>query len=519
VAADIGDLPRSRESGDRPNILFIITDDQERRQFNFLTEGRDANGKPRNLTPNLDQLAARGVGFANQYVTSPVCTPSRFTCLTGMYASRANDFRKVIAKGEQVGITWNSHVDPRTPNLARILQDAGYFTGGVGKNHFIQDESRSGFKVPYDRSAREPEVAAILRKKQAAQIEAYKNCGFDFAASIFQGNLGHGHNTQDTSYHNMDWITQGAMNFFDSWSETEKPFFLWFATTLDHGPGPNKRKYTSDPLSTPAGFLESPLTVQPPRDSLPRRVKQAGLDPDSTACDILWLDDALGALLERLRECGQLENTIIFYFNDHGVEQGKGSLYEGGIRSVSLVSGSSKYIKQPGRVSDVAISNVDFVPTILDLCNVKPPQDYKSDGRSFVSALQGDESPVHDYLYFEIGATRAILQDGWKYLAFRISESAQNMSQALRAKRNPKNPDAPFTHLGDRPGGRGSERPAIAFYPNYYDTDQLYHVAEDPTERNNLIDDPDQQERLVELRGLLKNALSKVPGPFAEFKP
>ena len=59
----------------RPNILFIISDDQGRLEFNFLPEGRDEQGNPRNLSPNIDRLAGEGVVLLNQYVTSPVCTP------------------------------------------------------------------------------------------------------------------------------------------------------------------------------------------------------------------------------------------------------------------------------------------------------------------------------------------------------------------------------------------------------------------------------------------------------------
>ena len=124
--------------GTRPNVLFIISDDQERREFNFLPEGRDEAGKPRNLSPNLDRLAREGVVLLNQYVTSPVCTPSRFSVLTGTYASRSSNFERTVKNNGQVNITWNCHIDPETPNLARTLQQAGYFTGAVGKNHVIE---------------------------------------------------------------------------------------------------------------------------------------------------------------------------------------------------------------------------------------------------------------------------------------------------------------------------------------------------------------------------------------------
>ena len=79
------------------------------------------------------------------------------------------------------------------------------------------------------------------------------------------------------------------------------------------------------------------------------------------------------------------------------------------------------------------------------------------------------------------------------------------------------NPPKPYTHLADRPGGRGSEGPAKNFYPNYYDTDQLYDIRSDPLERNNRIADPLQKPRVELMKALLKKNLANVPGPFAEF--
>jgi arylsulfatase A-like enzyme len=333
-------------------------------------------------------------------------------------------------------------------------------------------------------------------------VAAFKACGFDFAASLYHGNLP-GHTCKALEFHNMDWITSGALSFLDEWKDTDKQFFLYMATTLNHGPGPRYRKYTGDPLATPAGFLDRPLDVQPARDTIPQRVREAGLAGQPTACDVLWLDDAIGAVLERLKALGALDNTIVFFFDDHGVERGKGSLYQGGVMSVSFVW-SPKYI-QVGRQSTVSISNIDFAPTIMELCSVPKEERHSVDGRSFASALQGSDKEVHDYLFFEIGATRAVLKDGWKYLAFRLPESL------------PANPPKPYTHLADRPGGRGSEGPAKDFYPNYYDNDQLYNTTTDPLERNNLYNDPSQEMRVRQMRQLLRGAVSAVPGSFAEF--
>ena len=487
----------------RPNVLFIISDDQERREFNFLAEGRDDEGNPRNLSPNLDRLAAQGVVFPNQYVTSPVCTPSRFTVLTGSYASRSSSFDKTNQSSGQVNITWNCHVDSETPNLARTLQQAGYFTGAVGKNHVIEVKGAGRNEGPADDAdPRDPHVAAYYAGKQKKLVNAFTACGFDFAASLYHGNLP-GHTCKALEFHNMDWITSGALSFLDEWKETQKPFFLYMATTLNHGPGPRYKKYTGNPLATPAGLLDQPLDVQPARETIPQRVREAGLDDQPTACDVLWLDDGIGAVLDRLKSLGALDNTIVFFFDDHGVESGKGSLYEGGTKSVSFVW-SPKYVRG-GRQSKVNISNIDFAPTIMELGGVPKKSRHQVDGTSFVSVLQGSDEETHDHLFFEIGATRALLKDGWKYLAFRLPETL------------PANPPLPYTHLADRPGGRGSEGPAKGFYPNYYDKDQLYNITTDPLERNNLFAEQSHQMRVSEMQQLLRKTVSTVPGSFAEF--
>jgi arylsulfatase A-like enzyme len=487
----------------RPNVLFIITDDQERKEFNFLPEGRDEHGKARNLSPHLDRLASEGVVFPNQYVTSSVCTPSRFTVLTGTYASRSASFDKTVRRNGQVNITWNCHIDGQTPNLAGTLNKAGYFTGAVGKNHVIEVKGAGRSDGPADDAdPNDPAAAAYYANKQRKLVEAFQACGFDFAASLYHGNLP-GHTCKALEFHNMDWITSGALSFLDEWKDTGKPFFLYVATTLNHGPGPRYKKYTGNPLATPAGLLDTPLAVQPARDTIPRRVAEAGLAGQQTACDVLWLDDGIGAVLDKLKTLDALDNTIVFLFDDHGVEQGKGSLYEGGIKSVSLVW-SPKHVPG-GRQSKVNISNIDFAPTIMELCAVPKAAQHPVDGKSFASVLQGRNDEVHDHLFFEIGATRAVLKDGWKYLAFRLPDSL------------PAKPPQPYTHLADRPGGRGSEGPAKDFYPNYYDRDQLYNVTADPLERNNRFGDKAQQARVGEMQRLLREAVATVPGSFAEF--
>ena len=133
----------------------------------------------------------------------------------------------------------------------------------------------------------------------------------------------------------------------------------------------------------------------------------------------------------------------------------------------------------PGIVAKIGPCNelvdlTDVLPTLAELAGVQFPASYAVDGKSFASVLRGSDNKIHDYLFFEIGATRAVLKDGWKYLAFRLPETL------------PANPPLPYTHLADRPGGRGSEGPAKEFYPNYYDRDQLYNLTADTRTKQSL---------------------------------
>ncbi len=488
----------------RPNIIFIVTDDQHRNQFNFLTEGRDEHGMPLNLTPNIDRLAAEGVIFDRCYISTSVCTPSRYSILTGTYASRARNenFLRDAAQYNQTNVHWNVDLIPDMYNIASVMKDNGYFTGGVGKNHVIFGENV--YKVPRNADPRDPDVARELQANQDAQIEAYKKNGFDFASSIYKGNL-------PSSYplaledHNMDWIVKGALEFLERSDGQDKPFFLYFATTLEHGPDAPGTKFRGDPLVTPVGFLKEPLQVMPSRESIQERIDEAGLEQD--AADVLWLDDGIGALIKELEKRGKLQNTIIFFIDDHGVERGKGSLYEGGVRSVGFAWGPS--FIATGIRSEQLVSNIDLVPTVLDLCNITAPEDYHMDGVSLLPILQGIDKPVHRSLFFEIGATRAVLMDEWKYLVFRTPQDKLPLLQNKGKK---------ASHINDRPGGRGSEQPAIDNYPHYFDPDQLYHIAEDPDEQNNLFGEMENRRRVKKLKKELIKYLKILPGDFGELK-
>jgi arylsulfatase A-like enzyme len=510
------------EAAARPNIVFFIADDMQRYMFNCLGEGQEPY-----LTPNLDRLAAQGTVMMEQYVSAPVCTPSRFTCLTGRYASRSEN-RAIAATIERDGqsvVGWNTMIMPGQIILPTLLQQAGYKTGMVGKNHAIEAPGRE--KVGYREDPTDPAVGARLRADQHLLCKSIKHCGFDYAAAIYHNNPD-GNGPRDLAVHNLDWITQAGIDFIDQ--SKDQPFFLYFAVTVPHGPGQSERSWNANPRATAAGFLDEPLTILPSRHTIPKRLRQAGLPVDDQRANMLWLDDSLGALLDRLRHHELEDNTLVFFFNDHG-QGAKGTLYQGGVNNPSIVWRQGGF--PCGSVCNVRVSNVDFAPTILDVASASWTEEL-FDGTSFRPALEGRGAPIHESLYFEMGYTRAVLKGNWKYLALRYPARANAMSLAERervlkrfnAKQEEHDkriittdPTSPFSHISLIPGGGGAEAASTGKRPGYYDADQLYDLSGDPGEQVNLASDPRYAQVLEEMKAELRRYLDDLPGGFAELKP
>jgi len=501
-------------AAEQPNILFIITDDMYPYQMNFMPQGRGSN-----YTPNLDRLASEGTIMRNQHVSSPVCTPSRYSVLTGRYASRSQA-PAFLNTTEQIGqslIQWNSYIEPtKEKTIAHHLTDAGYRTGFVGKDHVIYTPGRQ----PLSRSSNveDLEIQKIMEENRVASETAIHRAGFEYVDRIFPNNPDY-NGSMTLSVHNQDWITEGALNFLDE--KDDRPFFLYFATTIPHIPVDDHRSWDADRRATPNGWLENAPDVQPDSDSIARRAREHDVEGKET---IIWLDDAIGALLDKLDATGELDNTIIFFFNDHG-QSAKGSLYQGGAYDPSIVWRNEPW--PAGNESSALVSNIDFTPTILELAGAPKPD--QLDGISFLPILENQADSVRDSLFFEIGYTRAVLKDNYKYLAIRYPDNIENLSlegrQAnldrmnnnLTERGRPLNnldPMAPFGHMTPIPGGQDAEQGAINSHPNYNDPDQLYDLNTDPDEQVNVINEENMSAKLDELKALMQSYLDKLPGVF-----
>jgi len=502
----------------QPNIIFFIADDMYPEMFNCLPQGA---GK--NLTPNLDRLAAEGALMTNQYVVSPVCTPSRFNCLTGKYASRANNrefLNKTRHEEGQTVIQWNSFITQEDTILPHHLKALGYTTGMVGKNHVI--EARGLYQFPdYQADPYEPGIKQKLEENYKKVQEAILASGFDYAGGLYHNNpnfIG----LAKLAVQNLDWTTEAGLDFIDQ--NKNKPFFLYFATTVPHGPTRANRSWNADPRITARGILGEAPKGMKPRNTLPLRLKEAGLDGTNRE-NILWLDDALGTLIDKLEEHGILDNTIIFFFNDHG-QQAKGTLYQGGLVNPSIIWRSGGF--PCGAICTTPVSNVDFAPTILELAGAENLPG-GMDGISFRGALDGGQTETRESLFFELGYARAVIKGKFKYYAVRYPEYALNWTQEERAAelerynkgrefRNMtvvnRDPEKPFSHLEVVPGGGQAEHGSYGRLPGYFDGDQLYNLESDPGESNNLAKDPEYQLILEEMQSVLKGYTEKLPGKF-----
>lgn len=503
---------------EKPNVIFFIADDMLPKHFNCLPQGE---GK--NLTPNIDRLWKEGVVMTEQHVASPICTPSRYNVLTGNYASRARNawFESITKEQGQTVVEFNTHILKDDVTLQRLLKQGGYATGMVGKNHVVEAHGLKKFP-DFDADIRAPENVSKLKANHDHVCQAMRETGFDFADRVYHNNpdfLGlHG-----VAVQNMDWITEGGLEFIDQ--NKDKPFFLYFATTVPHGPTQAERSWNADPRISAIGYLDEAPQVQPARETIPKRLQAAGFEVNDDTANMLWLDDAVGALLAKLEAVGQLDNTVFFFFSDHG-QRSKGTVYQGGVHDPSIVWKKGGF--PVGSECDALAHIVDFAPTILDVAGVDRSA-VEFDGESFWPYLNGEQQEPGRVLYFELGYARGIRKGNWKYMAIRYPKHIEEMTpeerekvlQEWNAERRRKHlrivtEDAtkPFSHLTPIPGGGDAERASTGSYPGYFDRDQLYDLSRDPREQKNLAGDPEYKEKLEEMRREMRTVLGTLPGEF-----
>jgi len=517
-----------------------MTDDQssivparEDSEFNFSDgNGRGIQSHPFGFngdngvhTPIIDGLAKNGMIFSKAYVSSSVCSPSRYTTLTGRYAGRCEgkSFIKKFPQGMMTRVENNTELEENRENLPRFLQKAGYRTGFVGKSHVIDHHVLNGRKnwaefglKEYDVSAdpKEPEVTEAMEYNHQVWANRIKQFGFDYANGIYSANLRELYN-DSLDIHNVDWKNKAALDFIDK--AGDEPFFLYYSEMVPHGPAPwisKNGKYIygldSNPHFTGKGYVEEDFDNMPDRDKIKQEVIDAGKNPDHAW--LTWFDHAVGSVIDKLKEKGILENTLIVITSDHGnYNFGKSTIYEGGIK-VPLMMYWPAGIKA-GSTYDELVQNIDFTPTFLDLAGIDLKSIDELDGVSLKQTLNGNSNPVHDYLFFELGFARGVMTKDWKYITVRYNEETEKMVENghVWTGWNKHTHTQPYyirnSHLGYH---------AALLNEHYFERNQLFNLNIDPKEDNNIADE--NHKKVKEMKKLLVKSLKSFPDrPYGEF--
>jgi arylsulfatase A-like enzyme len=423
IFATVGHID-ARAAGERPNILFIMSDDHA---FQAIS----AYGSNRNTTPHIDRIAAEGIRFDRCYVTNSICGPSRATILTGKYSHKNGFYDN------------HSRFDGSQTTLPKLLQRAGYQTAIIGKWHLVTDPT--GFDH-WD----------IL----PGQGKYYRP---DFITA--QGTTAvPGYVTDITTRKALDWLREKR--------DPSKPFFLMVQhkaphrrwepavdklTMLKHGAIPEPTTLLDDysHRGTAAKHAEMRIAQMIPTvdlklwksDDRDRKWLYGHMTPDERSAwekhvdprlselqaanpqgddrtrwfyqlymqDYLGcvasVDDSVGALLDYFDEQGLADNTIVVYTSDQGFYLGehgwfdKRFMYEESLRTPLVVRWPG--VIEPGRVEERIVSNVDFAQTFLEAAGADAPVDMQ--GRSFVPHLRGDspdEWRSSFYYHYYEGAER-----------------------------------------------------------------------------------------------------------------
>ncbi len=474
----------------KPNIVVLYIDDLDFEELGY------CGGEV--YTPFIDSLAAQSLQLSNFYIAAPVSTPSRYSSLTGRYASNSSSFVGQD-KCDPAYVRWNADiVKGKDKTIASYLRDAAYRSGFVGKWHNGQPMAEENLLAINMETPNLTEVMATNYEAQRSHV--HQNSDFDYAESIYANNLHAVGLPKEMQQHNMEWVTKGALDFLNTCNDSE-PFFLWFSTTVPHTPN-SIASLEGDARITAAGLMDAPIEgVQPSRESVLERTRARGIADEHAG--MLWLDDGIRAVFNRLEQMGVLDNTLIIFASDNGESQGKMTCYQAAAHLPAFVYWKGKITPA---VSDELTTNLDFLPTFMELSGLNSAE-CNFDGESWVDMIFNGAELEREALCTEVVYQRAVITKEWKYIATRFPV---DVAKDVTAE-NRKDYSIEGMVAGDRYHNED-------FYPAYYDDDQLYNIVEDYDEQHNLYNNEQYAEQVAKMRGLMQEFIGSLPYDFGEYK-
>ncbi len=443
----------------RPNIIFILVDD-------LRWDELGCAGHPFIKTPNIDRIAREGARFRNAFVTTPLCSPSRASFLTGQYAHthRITD---------NVDRSAASH---RLVTFPRLLRETGYETAFIGKWHMGNDDTpRPGF----DRWVSFKGQGTYLNPDINEDGKAIRATGYI-----------------------TDLLNAYALDFIRR--PRNKPFLLYMAHKALH-PEVVQNNDGSVDLTQSERFIPAerhrnlyadeaiprrPSANRPPegKPALQRQIDNLPpLGPATGTRDraildrqrsLMAVEDGVGEMFKALTEIGQLENTVIifagdngYFYGEHGLSVERRLAYEESIRMPLLIRYPPRV--KSGVARDEFALNIDLAPTLLDLAGAPVPDSMQ--GRSLAPLLKGERPRWRNSFLIEYYSDKvfprilkmgykAVRNRGWKYIRYLEIEGM----------------------------------------------DELYDLRADPFEMKNLIDEPRSRKARDEMKKELDRLLKET---------
>ena len=461
----------SASAAQRPNVLFIISDDLN----NFL----GCYGDPRAKTPNIDRLAARGVRFDRAYCQYPLCGPSRNSMLTGLYPNSTG----ILTNGQVFRQTIPSQI-----SLPQAFRQAGYFAARLGKLYHYGVPNSIGTDGDDDPGSWELEMnpAGVDRLEEMPRTFSLKRGEFGGTPSWYASPKSDAQHTDGLLAADAEWVLERAAR------QKDRPFFLAVGFFRPHtpyvAPQPYFGLYPESEMPLVNGVEDDQADIPPAAlasykgrrnkftDDLRRQCAQAYF------ASISFMDAQVGRVVDALDRLGLADNTIVVFTSDHGYHLGehglwqKMSIFEESAR-VPLLIVAPGVSKKSGVVA-TPVGLIDLYPTLAELCAVKAPSNLQ--GQSLVSMLKDTN----------------VEGRGWAISQVMRNGGAKNEPAEHFFGYSLRTPRWRYTEWDEGREGR-----------------ELYDHHGDPNELTNLADDPAHAATAADLSKQLRDAVAATFPP------
>lgn len=440
------------EQEKRPNVLFVLTDDQPYDMMGCM--GRYSYLQ----TPAQDRLMREGVSFGNYFCVQSLSSPSRASLLTGVYPH----IHGVTLHHKDIEPDWQ-----RTPSYQQILHDAGYQIAFFGKIHMARKEGKEHIRPGYDHWM-----------------------SFNGQGTYFDPMMNINGKEQKVNGYITDILTEGTLDWLENKRDKSKPFSICLWHKAVHAPMDcahrHENLYQDVDVPNPAYDTHLDDLSGKPEYQRVRVTKQAQNPPRKVRVDkseqnkktilkigrtLQSVDESLEQVLDYLERIGELDNTIVIYSSDNGYLVGehkfgdKRLAYENSIRIPLII----RYPKLfPAHKVNELCLNIDVAPTILDALQVKPSKPMQ--GVSMLPLLKGEKISWRDKFLYECFC------------------------------------DPQFPTFNPNLVAIRTNRYKLVVNELNYDIDELYDLQEDPGEMNNLINNP----KYKKIKSQLKADLEKL---------